>query len=253
MDYGFAGKVALITGTASQIGIGKAIALTLAKEGCDIISVDIDLEGAKQTTADVKPLGRKALALKVDVADKAEVGDMVKAALKEFGKIDILVNTAGLASGGGPFISQAEQYWQKDIAVNLYGTMNCVQAVILGMIERKYGKIINFSLISGRLGLPISYAAAKGAVISITRGWATELGPSGINVNAIAPGMVPTRFHGGGKGASPEMLERSAARVPIRRNQTVEDMANAVAFLASDVSKNITGQTIQVDGGLIMP
>jgi NAD(P)-dependent dehydrogenase (short-subunit alcohol dehydrogenase family) len=253
LDYGLTDKVALVTGTASQIGIGKAVALTLAKEGCDIISTDIDLDGAKQTADEVKALKRKAIAIKADVANKAEVHEVVNTALKEFGKIDILVNCAGLASGGGPFITQSEEYWQKDININLYGTMNYIQAVLPGMIERKYGKIINFSSVSGRVGRPISYAAAKGAVLNITRGLAEEFGPNNINVNGIAPGTVPTKFYGGGKGISPEMLQRSAERVPMKRVQTGEDMGNVVAFLASDVSKNITGQTLQVDGGQVMP
>ncbi len=253
MDYGLIGKVALITGTASPIGIGKAVAITLAKEGCDIISTDVNLEGAKLTADEVKALGRKAVALKVDVADKDEVDKAVKEALKEFGRIDILVNNAGLASGGGPFHNQPEENWQKDINVNLYGTMNCIKAVLPNMIEHKYGKIINVASVSGRLGRPISYAAAKGAVVNITRGLAMDYGPEGINVNAIAPGMVPTKFYGGGKGASPELIERYEGRVPMKQVQTAEDMANAVAFLASDISRNITGQTLQVDGGLVMP
>ena len=120
MDYGLQGKIALVTGTASQVGMGKAICLTLAKEGCDIVSADIDLEGAKQTAAAVKALGRKAIALKVDVAKSSEVEEMVKAALKEFGKIDILVNTAGLiAVIGVPFMESKQEMWEKDIAVNL--------------------------------------------------------------------------------------------------------------------------------------
>lgn len=253
MDLELDGKVAIITGTASQIGIGKAVAITLAKEGCDIVSCDIDLEGAIQTADAVKALGRKALAFKTDVSKKAEVGETVKAALKEFGKIDILVNTAGLASGGGPFLQQSEEYWEKDISVNLYGTMNCIKAVLPGMMDRKYGKIVNFSSQSGRIGLPISYAAAKGAVLNITRGFAKEYGPYGINVNGIAPGIVPTKFYGGGKGLPPEIAQRFSSEVPLRRIQTVEDMANAVAFLVSDVSKNITGQTISIDGGNVMP
>jgi 3-oxoacyl-[acyl-carrier protein] reductase len=253
MDLELEGKVAIVTGTASQVGMGKAISLKLAKEGCDIVSCDIDLEGATQTADAVKTLGRKASAFKTDVSKKAEVVEMVKEALQEFGKIDILVNTAGLASGGGPFHEQGEEYWEKDINVNLYGTMHCVKAVLPGMMERKSGKIINFSSISGRMGLPVSYAAAKGAVLNITRGLAMQYGPYGINVNGIAPAMVATKFHGGGKGPSPEMIQMTADRVPLKRIQTVEDIANAVAFLASDVSKNITGQTLQVDGGWFMP
>ncbi|UCD10105.1 MAG: glucose 1-dehydrogenase [Dehalococcoidales bacterium] len=253
MDLELEGKVAIVTGTGSQVGMGKAISLKLANEGCDIVSCDIDLEGATKTADEVKASGRKALAFKTDVSNKTEVGEMVKAALKEFGKIDILVNTAGLASGGGPFHEQGEEYWEKDINVNLYGTMHCIKAVLPGMMEHKSGKIINFSSISGRMGVPVSYAAAKGAVLNITRGLAMQYGPYGINVNGIAPAMVSTQFHGGGKGPSPEMIQMAADRVPLKRIQTVEDIANAVAFLASDVSKNITGQTLQVDGGWLMP
>jgi 3-oxoacyl-[acyl-carrier protein] reductase len=253
MDLELEGKVAVVTGTGSQVGMGKAISLKLATEGCDVVSCDIDLEGAIQTADEVKALGRKALAFKTDVSNKTEVGEMVKSALQEFGKIDILVNTAGLASGGGAFHEQEEGNWEKDINVNLYGTMNCVKAVLPSMMEHKSGKIINFSSISGRMGLPISYAAAKGAVLNITRGLATQYGPYGINVNGIAPAMVSTQFHGGGKGPSPEMIQMASDRVPLKRIQTVEDIANAVAFLASNVSKNITGQTLQVDGGWFMP
>ena len=253
MDYGLQGKIALVTGTASQVGMGKAICLTLAKEGCDIVSADIDLEGAKQTAAAVKALGRKAIALKVDVAKSSEVEEMVKAALKEFGKIDILVNTAGWNSGlGVPFLESKQETWEKDMAVNLFGTMSCSKAVIPGMVERKYGKIINFSSIVAKMGGAGSYAASKAAVLAFTRGLATQFGPSGINVNAIAPGMVKTKFFGEIGERQNKMFEDMAKLAPLRRNQTVEDMANAVAFLASDVSRNITGQCIQVDSGMVM-
>ena len=252
MDYKLQGKVALVTGTASQVGMGKAICLTLAKEGCDIISADIDLEGAKQTAEEVKALGRNAISLKVDVAKSSEVEEMVKAALKEFGKIDILVNTAGLmAKIGVTFMESKPEMWEKDIAVNLYGTMNCAKAVVSGMVERKYGKIINFSSIAAKQGGPSSYSAAKAATLALTRGLATQFGPSGINVNAIAPGIVKTNLFAGDKNAN-LAYEGLAARMPLRRIQTVEDIANAVAFLASDVSRNITGQCIQVDSGLVM-
>ena len=252
MDYGFQGKIALVTGTASQVGMGKAICLTLAKEGCDIILADIDLEGAKQTAVAVKALGHKAIALKADVAKSSEVEEMVKAGLNEFGKIDILVNTAGLNAGlGVPFMESKQEIWEKDIAVNLYGTMSCAKAVIPGMVERKYGKIINFSSVAAKGGGLTSYAAAKAAVLAFTRGLATQFGPSGINVNAIAPGVVKTKFFGV-LGGDPQRFEIMATSLPLRRIQTVEDMANAVAFLASDVSKNITGQCLQVDSGLVM-
>lgn len=253
MDYLLRGKIALVTGTASQIGMGKAICLTLAKEGCDIISADIDLEGAKQTAAAVKVLGRKCIAQKVDVANGSEVDEMIKTALREFGKIDILVNTAGgNFELGTPFLESKPEMWVKNLAVNLYGTMNCAKAVIPFMVEHKYGKIINFSSISAKSGGPGSYGAAKAAVLEFTRGLATQFGPSGINVNAIAPGVVPTKFFLALGERANRLFEDMAARTPLRRNQTVEDIANAVAFLASDVSKNITGQCVQVDSGMIM-
>jgi NAD(P)-dependent dehydrogenase (short-subunit alcohol dehydrogenase family) len=253
MDYGLQGKVALVTGTASQVGMGRAICLTLAKEGCEIVSTDIDLEGAKQTAAAVKVLGRKGIALKVDVAKSSEVDEIVKEALKKFGKIDILVNVAG---GNfeliNHFMESKQENWEINLAVNLYGTMNCAKAVIPSMVEHKYGKIINFSSISAKMGWASSYGAAKAAVLAFTRGLATQYGPSGINVNAIAPGVVETRFFLALGERANKLFEDMAASTPLGRNQTVEDMANAVAFLASDVSRNITGQCLQVDSGRIM-
>ena len=254
MDLGFKGKVALVTGTASQIGMGKAISLTLAKEGCDIISADIDLEGAQKTADEVKALGVKAIALKADVANRAEVDDMVNAALAEFGKIDILVNTAGLTAGGGPFIQQKKEIWDKDINVNFYGTMNCCQAVLPGMVEHQYGKIINFSsgvARSGGFGGG-SYAPAKGAVLTLTKGLAIEFGDKGINVNGIAPGMAATNFGGGGIARDPERAKAMASRFPLKRLTTVEDIANTVAFLASDISSGIAGHTIDVGGSYLV-
>ena len=171
--------------------------------------------------------------------------------MKKFGKIDILVNTAGLMAGNKPLMESKQEMWEKDIAVNLYGTMNCAKAVIPGMVEHKYGKIINFSSVAAKDSRADSYAASKAAVLAFTRGLATQFGPSGINVNAVAPGMVKTNFFGSLKDDD-KRFEIMAARLPLRRIQTVEDIANTVAFLASDVSKNITGQCIQVDSGRVM-
>ena len=262
MDLGLEGKVALLTGTASQIGFGAAISLALAKEGCDIISTDKELEGAERTAADVKTLGRKAIALKADVTNGAEVDKMVKAALKEFGRIDISLNCAGAALARGPFHELEYGDWEKDINLNLYGTMNCVRAILPGMIECKYGKIINFSSVSGRIAGPaggIPYAVSKGGVIILTMGVAKYVGESGINVNAIAPGPVVTNFPGRETPFTPSELEerrkqaeQQAERIPTRRPTTVPDIVNMAVFLASDVSKQITGQTISVDGGLFM-
>ena len=254
MDYGLKGKVALVTGTASQKGIGKGICLILAKEGCDIISASRDLEGAKQTATEVKAMGPKAIALKVDVANYSEVDEMVKTALKEFGKIDVLVNNDGVSAAGGvSFLNSTQEMWERDFAVNLFGTMNCAKAVVPGMVSRKYGKIINFSSTAAKMGAPNSYSAAKAAIQAFTRGLATEFGSSGINVNAVAPGMVRTKlFAAVSKEIENHLFENAAAQTPLRRNQTIDDIANAVAFLASDLSKNITGQCLQVDSGMVM-
>ncbi len=253
MDLGLENKVALVTGTASQVGMGKAICLYLAREGCDIIAADIDLNGAQKTADEVKDLGRKAIAIQADVVNEDEVKKMVDAALLEFSKIDILINTAGLSGGGGvPFLESGKDRWQKDIDVNLYGTMNCSKVVLPGMIEKKYGKIVNFTSIAAKVGPLGSYSAAKAGVSAITRGMATQFGPEGINVNAIAPGVVPTNFFNALGDRANQMFKGMAERVPMRRIQTVEDIAYAVAFLVSDVSKNITGQTIHVDSGLVM-
>jgi NAD(P)-dependent dehydrogenase (short-subunit alcohol dehydrogenase family) len=251
VDLGLKNKVAMITGTASQIGIGKAVALTLAKEDCDIISCDIDLDGAKKTADEVKALGRKAIALQADIVIKSAVSDTVKAALDEFGKIDILVNTAGAIFPPEPFIESTDERWQKEMAINLYGAVHCCQAVLPGMVEHKYGKIINFSSIASRVGgMASGYCAAKTAILSLTRSLATEFGPSGINVNAIAPGMVLTNLGGGSLPL--EAQESFKASVPLRKISTAQDIANAVAFLASDITGTITGQTISIDGGATM-
>ena len=255
MDYGLKDKVALVTGTASQTGMGHKVCLTLAKEGCDIASADLDLEGARKTADEVKALGRKAAAFKVDVTNGDEAAAVVKAVLSQFGKIDILVNTAGgIAIGGKPFPEQNSDLWQKDISLNLYGTMNMSKAAVPSMVERKYGKIVNFASIAAKQPQLNSYAAAKAAVISVTAGLASTYGPSNINANAIAPGVVQETnfFNAIPAERRKQMFDGMAQRVPLRRLQTTEDIANAVAFLVSDVSRNITGQCLQVDSGLVM-
>jgi len=248
MDLGLKGKVALVTGAGSQIGFGKAIALTLAKEGCDIVVSDMNLEGAEQTAAEVKALGRKVIAVKADVRNNDEVQAMVKKTLDEFGKIDILVNNAGTPGGGPP---NSEESWDISVNVNFKGTWYVSNAVIPHMQERKTGKIINFSSGVARSGIGGLYSAAKEAVIGLTKTWARELGPLGINVNGIAPGMGDTGFqilaH-----ATTEQKEMYKSTVPMRRLTMPQDIANTVTFLASDVSSDITGQTIQVDGGDFM-
>ncbi|MFC1900051.1 SDR family NAD(P)-dependent oxidoreductase [Chloroflexota bacterium] len=247
MDYALKDKVALVTGSGSQIGMGKAIALTLAGEGCDIVSSDIDLDGANKTAEEVKALGRKAIALKMDVSNQSEVDAAVKTALDEIGKIDILVNTAGGTAAAGPFMQADEAKWRKDIDVNFFGSMYCARAVLPGMMERNYGKIINLSTGIALTGMPgsSSYAGSKAAIISFTKCLSLEAGPSGINVNCLQPSMVLTNF--GTHASMPqEQREQMASRMPMRRLTDTQDIANLVAFLVSDVSSGMTGQIISI-------
>ena len=251
MELGLKDKVALVTGAGSQKGMGRAIAMTLSGEGCDIVAADIDLEGARKTAADIVAAGRKAIAVKVDITSKAEVDAMVKTALEQFGKIDILVNNAGAISATKPFTETNEAEWDRDININYRGIIYCTKAVIDHMIPRKTGKIINISSIGGRMGSAHAavYNGAKAAVIGFTKSVAAGVAPSGINVNSVAPGLVLSNF---GDGLPPGMEERAKEHVPIRRITEVQDIANTVVFLASDVSRNIVGQTIGVDGGACM-
>ena len=249
MDLGLKGKVALVTGVGSQVGFGKGIVLTLAKEGCDIVAVDIDLEGAEQTAAAARTLGVKALALKADVTSRTEVNDMVKTALEEFNKIDILVNNAGGATPPSPFVEKPETDWDKDINLNLRGVMNCTKAVLPQMISHKSGKIVNISSVGGIDGVPTgaAYGPAKAAVINFTMGLAREVAESGISVNCIAPGLGATQFYDNFPAAMVKLSKKMAAE---GKATTPQDIGNVVAFLASDVSIRILGQCLRVSGTL---
>ena len=216
MELGLTDKVALVTGAGGQKSYGKGIALVLAKEGCDVVVVDIDLAGAERTAAEVESLGRKTLAVKADVADSTQINEMIQAALAKFGRIDILVNNAGVSSPNKPFWEKSEADWDYDINVNLRGTMNCARAVIGQMLERKSGKIINISSIAVRGGAPFAsiYTAAKCGIVGFTKSLALEVSHLGINVNNIAPGLAMTNFV---SDDPPELIEELTVRTPTRR------------------------------------
>jgi 3-oxoacyl-[acyl-carrier protein] reductase len=249
MDFGLKGKVAVVTGSGSQIGFGKGIALVLAGEGCEVIVADKDFEGAQKTATEINGVGNKAVAVKMDVTNGTEVDSVIKKVLDKFGKIDILVNDAGGIAPFKLFKDKTEADWDRDINLNLKGTMNCIRAVVNQMIARKSGKIINISSIGVRKALPNTsvYDAAKAGIVALTQVLAVELAPLGITVNAIAPGMGLTGFAGG--APPPGLIEDAKARIPNRRTTTPQDIGNMVAFLASDVSSDIVGQNIGVDGG----
>lgn len=253
MDLGLKDKVALVTGAGSQIGFGKAFCLTLAKEGADIVANDVDMEGLEKTAAEVRTLGREALAIKADVSSSMQVNAMVKRALDHFGKIDILVNNAGTLSGGINYLWYIkDKERDRTMSVNFNGYFNCSRAVVTHMVKRQYGKIINMASTSGKGSFPLVavYCASKGAIMSLTRALACEVAKYGINVNAICPGMTPT-------GIWPDELPQDlfnqyADAIPMGRLGATQDVANLVAFLASDVSSYIHGQCINVDGGFVV-
>ena len=249
MDLKLQDKVAVVTGTGSQIGFGRGIALTLAKEGCHIVSVDVDLDGAKKTAADVQSIGRKAPAFKVDITKRVEIDSVVKKVLAEFGGIDILVNCAGRASGIRPFVNSTAEQWDIDININLRGTMNFTQAVLPHMLERQYGKIVNFSTHAAHqptgLAGAASYIAAKSGTVMFSKTLAGEVGASGININIIAPGPGATNFHRV-SGGDPRMAGLVDTLAKAGKTTTPEDIAYAVAFLVSDVSSKLSGQVLEV-------
>jgi NAD(P)-dependent dehydrogenase (short-subunit alcohol dehydrogenase family) len=253
MDLGFKGKVALVTGAGSQIGFGKQIALLLAKEGCDAVAVtDIDLEGAEKTAEAIRKLGRKSIAVKADVTSKAEVQTMVNKVKDEYGKIDILANVAGAVIGYGPLEQQDTETWDKNVHLNLYGIMLVTQAVLPLMKEQKYGSIVNIGSGSTHMyshGVNM-YAMSKAGVDLFTKQLAWTEVKSGIRVNCIAPGPSPTNFiKAPNKDA---VMEMQLKTVPMGKATTPEDIANATAFFASEISGDITGQVLNVSGGAVM-
>ena len=250
MDLELRDKVALVTGAGSQIGFGKGICLTLAKEGCDIIVNDLDLKGAEQTAAEVRALGRKAMALRADVTKSTEVNDMVKTALRELGKIDILVNNAGVSTQPKPFVETTEEEWDINININLRGVLNCTKAVLPQMIARKSGKIVSMSSTAGIAGMRTGglYGAAKGGVIIFTQALALEVADFGINVNAIAPGLGATNFHKASNFTAEFIEKMVKGMAAAGKTTTPQDIGNAVAFLVSNASSRITGQCLRVSG-----
>jgi len=253
---GLAGKRALITGGAT--GIGRAIALKLAREGCDIALLDIDGGTAEATAAEIRGLGRQASAVAGNVADAASVHAGVIALADAGAAIDILVNNAGIARLGS-LLTISETDWRDTFAVNVDGIFNVTRAVVPGMIERRRGAVVNLASWLGRRGHPpfSAYAASKFAIIGMTQSLAPEVAPFGVRVNAVCPGLIAgTPMREALDRASEDAgLTRTAERVkaiPMGRAGTPEDVAKVAAFLASDEAAYVTGAAYDVTGGLWM-
>jgi 3-oxoacyl-[acyl-carrier protein] reductase len=242
------GKVALVTGAAR--GIGKAIALTLAGEGADIAVSDVNLEGAESAAEEIESWGRQTLVSRVDVSKIKEVNEMVDKILDKFGRVDILINNAGITADS-LLIRMKEADWDKVIEINLKGAFNCLKAVAKPMMKARSGKIVNMASVIGVIGNvgQANYAASKAGVIGLTKSSARELAPRGINVNAVAPGFIKTPMT---ERLAAEVKEEMCKRIPLNRFGAPEDVAKVVLFLVSDRAAYVTGQVINVDGGMVM-
>lgn len=241
-------KVALITGGAR--GIGQAIAMTFAREGADIVVADVNLEIAQKTALEIEGLGRQAMALAMDVTNYEMVQEGINKILDKMGKVDILVNNAGITKDN-LLLRMSLADWDAVINVNLKGTFNCIKAVSRPMIKQRSGRIISIASIIGLMGNSgqANYAASKAGIIALTKTVAKELASRNINANAVAPGFIQTEMTA---KLSEEIKKKMQEAIPLGKLGTPEDVANVCLFLASDESSYITGQTITVDGGMVM-
>lgn len=241
-------KIAIVTGAGR--GIGRGIAGKLAAEGATVVVTDVD-QAAAEVTA--KELGRGAVGLAADVTSKESVEEMVAEVKNRFGRVDVLVNNAGWDKAG-PFVDSDEADWQRVVAINLFGTLNCAKAVLPLMAEQGSGSVVNVGSDAGRVGSSgeAVYSAAKGGVIAFTKAAAREMARYQINVNCICPGPTDTPLFASIGGDDPRLRAALTKAIPFRRLAVPEDLANAVAFFASDEASYITGQTLSVSGGLTM-
>lgn len=245
----FVGKTIIITGAAS--GIGAATALIFAREGANIVLADIDIEGANAVAESVRKRGAGALAVSLDVTDRAAVDAMVKAAIRKFGVIDFLFNAAGAAGRRAKFLEIDADLWEQTFALNSTGVFNCMQAVLPHMLDHEAGVIVNVASMSHKRGGPgatIHYAAAKGAVVTMTMGVAREFAGQGIRALSISPGPIDTPFQAAADTA-PEFIEKSRADVPMGRFGRPEEIGEMALFMCSDACQFMTADTVYINGG----
>jgi len=241
-------KVVIVTGAGR--GIGRGIVEKLAAEGARVVVSDVDEESARETAG---AIGGESVGLRADVTSKESVEAMVGEIMDRFGRVDVLVNNAGWDKVE-PFLKSNESDWERVIAINLYGTLHCCKAVLPVMVEQEYGKVVNIGSDAGRVGSSgeAVYSAAKGGIIAFTKTLAREVARYKINVNCICPGPADTPLFAEIGEENPKLREALQKAIPFRRLALPQDLANAVAFLASDEAEYITGQTLSVSGGLTM-
>jgi 3-oxoacyl-[acyl-carrier protein] reductase len=241
-------QVALVTGGAR--GIGKAISEALTTAGARVIVSDIDLAAAQATAAELSQKGPGAVAVAADVSNSASVEAMMKEALQQFGRIDILINNAGITRDG-LLLRMKEEDWDLVMDINLKGVYLCTKAIMRSMMKQKSGRIVNIASVVGVMGNAgqANYAASKAGVIGFTKSAAKEMAPRGINVNAVAPGFIATDMT---EKLSDEVKAEFLKSIPLGRAGTAEDVAQVVLFLASPAAEYITGQVIHIDGGMVM-
>jgi 3-oxoacyl-[acyl-carrier protein] reductase len=270
LEIDLTGRVAFVTGGSR--GLGRADALTLARASADVVIADLLVESdlsedtdaygplatvarqqglvhTESTADEIRGLGRRALAVRCDVTDREQVAAAVDRTVADFGSVDILVNNAGTLDHVGQFQNQSPEFWERDLRVNLTGAFNCAQAVWPHMKERGWGRIVNMASVAGTLGGfgQASYSTTKAGLLGLTKTLAMEGGRHGITANAIVPGIIGTEaFH----MANAAMNERIAGRTVFKRPGDPQDIANAIAFLCSDLASYITGIELNVSGGV---
>jgi 3-oxoacyl-[acyl-carrier protein] reductase len=270
IEIDLSGRVALVTGGSR--GLGRADALTLAQAGADVVVADLLVESelseatdrygalatvarqqglvhTEETVEEIRGLGRRALAIRCDVTERSEVDAAVARVVEELGSVDILVNNAGTLDHAAQFQKQSPELWERDLRVNLTGAFNCAQAVWPHMRERRWGRVINMASVAGTLGGfgQASYSTTKAGVIGLIKTLALEGARHGITANAIVAGIIGTEAFGFG---NPEMNERMVRRTAMRRAGEPQEIANAVAFLCSDLADYVTGVALEVSGGI---
>lgn len=245
-------RIAIVTGAGSERGIGRAIANELAKKGATVIVADLNLDGAIHVATELVEKGYQAIGKEVDVTSRKSIDNLVESVLAKYGQIDILINNAGITRTS-KILDITDEEWDLVFAINMKGVFYCTQAVLPSMIKHGYGRIVNLSSIAGKQGGGVfgtsHYAATKAGVLGFSKSVAREVATHGITVNSVAPGLIDTDII---SGMSPEMRKERNSQVVLKRAGTPQEVAATVAFLASSDASYITGEEIDVNGGLLM-